>query len=87
MIRGMCGGDSRRPYGTAAGCGGWLPRVSPGAIFMFSLRENGKATLIPSRASEIGAIIMFSLRENCRVCDSSHHKLRESLSIQRRASV
>ena len=39
MTRGMCGDESRRPYGTAGPWRGRFPRVSPGAIFIGSLRE------------------------------------------------
>ncbi len=38
-IRDLCGDESRRPYGTAGDAGGRVPRVSPGAIFVGSLRE------------------------------------------------
>jgi hypothetical protein len=44
-MNGVCGDESRRPYGTARVWGGRVPRVSPGAIFDGSLREWGRGGL------------------------------------------
>ena len=46
----MCGAEPRRPYGTAGNAGTATP--PPGAIFIFSLRENGGAASISGRGGK-----------------------------------